>query len=67
MTTAVYRPRERDVLLIGDDGAQFVAIARDELPDLVDALCDAFGLPSQAHRLATPFFEPPARDFMSAV
>lgn len=68
MIRAVYRPRQSDILLIDQDGAATFPVPVDQLPDLVDALCEAFAVPLLATRLAgDPAAQIPPRDFWSAV
>lgn len=68
MIRAVYRPHQADILLINQDGTRTFPVPVDQLPDLVDALCEAFAVPLLATRLAgDPAAQIPPRDFRSAV
>lgn len=68
MITAVYRPRHADILLIDHDGEASFAVPVDQVPDLVDGLCQAFGVPLLATRLAgDPAAHIPPRDYRNAV
>jgi hypothetical protein len=68
MITAVYRPNRADILLIDADTSASLPVPVADVPALVDGLCEAFGVPLLAARLAgDPGAQIPARDFWSAV
>ncbi len=68
MITAVYRPRNADILLIDQDGERTLPVPVDQVPDLVEAICQAFDVPLLASRLAgDPAAQIPPRDYRSAV
>jgi hypothetical protein len=67
MTVAVYKPRERAVLVINDDGTQALMIAQADVPDFIEAVADAFAVPVLAARLATPPFDYPEFNLWNAV
>lgn len=68
MIRAVYRPRQADILLMDQDGTATFPVPVDQLPDLVEVLCEAFAVPLLATRLAgDPAAQIPPRDYRSAV
>lgn len=67
MITAVYRPRKADLLLIDPDANTTFPVPAAQIPDLLEAMADAFAVPLLAARLAGDPRPIPERTFWSAV